>query len=286
MHSYLELLRDVLEHGRPHRNRTGVPTRRVIGRQGRFDLRERFPLLTTKHVSFRNVFSELRFFVLGRTDNAWLESRGCRIWAPWASAQWCAKQGLEPGDLGPIYGFQWRHFGATYRGMHADHTGEGVDQLRLAVETLQRDPDSRRIVVSAWNPVAQPRMALPPCHTLFQLSVVEGELYLHLYQRSADLFLGVPYNIASYACLTHMLAHVTDLRPGELIISWNDLHLYENHLDQVREQLSRTPRPLPVLRIEGIERGSGFEGLLAIEYEHLRLEGYKPAGRLRAPVAV
>jgi thymidylate synthase len=286
MRTYLDALEMVLERGVPHTNRTGVSTRRVIGHQARFDLRERFPLLTTKHVSMKNVFNELRFFILGETDHAWLEERGCRIWKPWSTAEWCAKQGLGAGDLGPIYGFQWRHFGAAYSSKDADYADQGVDQLRRAVELVQTDPDSRRIVVSAWNPVAQPQMALPPCHTLFQLSVVNGELYLHLYQRSADLFLGVPYNIASYACLNHMIAHVTDLTPGELIMSWNDLHVYDNHIEQVREQLTREPRELPTLSIEGVPRGSGFDGLLAIDWQHIRLKGYEPAGRLRAPVAV
>lgn len=287
MQRYLAMLRWVIEHGRPHDNRTGVRTRRVIGYQERFELRGGvLPLLTTKHVSFKNVFSELRFFILGLTDQGWLERRGCRIWKPWSTAEWCARQGLPADDLGPIYGFQWRHFGADYLGKDADHAGRGVDQLRRAVELIERDPDSRRIVVSAWNPVQLDRMALPPCHVLFQFSVMEGELYTHLYQRSADIFLGVPYNIASYATLTHMVAHVTGLEPGELIMSWNDLHLYENHLEQAQEQLGREPRPLPRLEIDPRWRGTGFEGLLAIEWEHLRLVGYEPAPAIRAPVAV
>jgi thymidylate synthase len=286
MREYLKLLSLVHDQGTPHTNRTGVTTRRVIGYQARYDLRDSFPLLTTKHVSLRNVFNELRFFLLGKTDQAWLEKRKCKIWKPWSGAEWCAKQGLPENDLGPIYGFQWRHFGADYEGKDSRHRGLGVDQIARAVRLIQEEPDSRRIVVSAWEPGSLDRMALPPCHVLFQFTVDGDRLHTHLYQRSCDVFLGVPYNVASYSLLTLMMAHVTGLQPGSFIHSMNDAHLYENHLDQAREQLSRSPGPAPHVELSRVEPGSGLAGLLDIKWKDVTLKGYEPQGRLNAPVAV
>jgi thymidylate synthase len=286
MRQYLETLRMVLETGTPHDNRTGVRTLRVIGHQARFDLHAGFPLLTTKHVSLKTIFTELRFFLLGKTDQSWLEERRCRIWKEWSTAEWCAGQGLPENDLGPIYGFQWRHFGADYGGKDHCHEGTGVDQLARAMELIRTDPDSRRIVISAWEAGSLQRMALPPCHVLFQFSVMGGRLYCHLYQRSSDVFLGVPYNLASYALLTHMVAHCCDLEPGVFIHTYNDLHLYENHRAQALEQLSRAPRALPTVEILRVARGSGLEGLLDIEWDDVALRDYHPASRIRAEVAV
>lgn len=286
MHTYLDMLRLVLERGVWHENRTGVKTKRVLGHQARYDLSGgTLPLVTTKRMPFKTLFTELAFFVRGETDQRWLEERGCRIWKPWSTAEWCAKQGLPENDLGPIYGFQWRRFGAEYPGMHEPVDG-GVDQLARALDLLRDDPDSRRIVVSAWEPRSLHRMALPPCHVLFQLSVLGGKLYCHLYQRSADLFLGVPFNIASYALLAHLIAHVADLEPGELIHSIHDLHLYENHLALAEEQLGREPRALPRVEVRRVARGTWLEGLTAIEFADLALVGYDPHPKLVAEVAV
>lgn len=279
MRQYLELLRDVLEQGAEKSDRTGVGTRAVFGRHLRFDLCDGFPLVTTKKIHLRSFICELLWFLAGSTDNRWLKDRGVSIWDEWAG---------EDGDLGPIYGRQWRSWPCP--------DGSTVDQLTEVVEAIRTNPDSRRLLVSAWNPaelpldglsprdnVARGRMALAPCHCLFQFYVQDGKLSCQLYQRSADLFLGVPFNIASYALLTHMVAHQCDLDVGEFVHSFGDLHLYSNHLaeDIVYEQLRREPRPLPRLSIERRP-----PSLFDYELEDFRFDGYDPLPAIRAPIAV
>jgi thymidylate synthase len=264
MQQYLQLLRHVLDHGVRKNDRTGTGTLSVFGYQMRFDLQAGFPLVTTKKVHLKSVIHELLWFLRGDTNIAYLHANGVTIWDEWAD---------ENGELGPIYGYQWRSW-PTPDGRH-------IDQIAQVVEMLRRDPDSRRIIVSAWNVADLPRMALAPCHTLFQFYVAEGRLSCQLYQRSADIFLGVPFNIASYALLTLMLAQVTGLKPGEFIHTLGDAHIYLNHLDQVRLQLTREPRPLPVMRLNPEVRD-----LFAFRYEDFTLEGYDPHPAIKAPVAV
>jgi thymidylate synthase len=258
------LLENVLSHGKPRTDRTGTGTIGIFGAQARFDLRDTFPVVTTKKLHLRSIIHELLWFLRGETNVAYLHEHGVTIWDEWAGPD---------GELGPIYGAQWR----SWRG--AD--GRTVDQIAEAVRLIREQPDSRRIIVSAWNPSDLPRMALPACHALFQFHVADGELSCQLYQRSADLFLGVPFNIASYALLTRMMAQVTGLRPGEFIHTFGDLHLYSNHLEQAREQLRREPRPLPRMKLNP-ERGR----LEDFVYEDFVLEGYDPHPAIKAPVAV
>ncbi len=264
MRQYLQLLRHVLEHGRPKADRTGTGTRSVFGAQLRFDLTAGFPLLTTKKVHLKAVVHELLWFLRGDTNVAYLRERGVTIWDEWAD---------EAGELGPIYGFQWRSW-PTPSGGH-------VDQLAGVVREIRENPDSRRLIVSAWNVSDLPRMALAPCHTLFQFYVQGGTLSCQLYQRSGDIFLGVPFNIASYALLTRMVAQVTGLAPGEFIHTFGDIHLYTNHLEQARLQLGREPRPLPTLRLNPVVRS-----LFDFQYEDVTLLDYDPHPRIPAPVAV
>ncbi len=264
MKTYLELMQRVLDEGTPKADRTGTGTLSLFGAQCRYDLAAGFPLVTTKKVHLKSVLMELLWFLRGETNNRWLTERGVTIWNEWADAD---------GELGPVYGAQWR----SWRGAQ----GEVVDQVAQVVESIRTNPDSRRHIVSAWNVADLPRMALPPCHLLFQFYVAEGRLSCQLYQRSADLFLGVPFNIASYAALTLMIAQVTGLQPGHFVHSFGDVHLYTNHLDQARLQLSRTPRPLPTLQLD-----PSVAALDDFEYDHFRLEGYAPHPRIRAPVAV
>ena len=264
MKTYLDLLRHVLEHGTRKDDRTGTGTLSVFGYQMRFDLRSRFPLLTTKKIHTRSVIHELLWFLQGSANVRYLQENGVTIWDEWADAQ---------GELGPVYGAQWRHWKAS--------DGREVDQIRDVVEQIRRNPDSRRLVVSAWNPPEIPRMALAPCHALFQFYVADGHLSCQLYQRSADVFLGVPFNIASYALLTLMVAQVCGLKPGDFVHTLGDAHLYLNHLEQAREQLTRTPRELPVLRLD-----PAVKDLFAFRYEDFTLEGYDPAPAIRAPIAV
>lgn len=291
MEQYLDLMRDILAHGSDREDRTGVGTRSVFGRQLRFDLRQGFPLLTTKKVHFKSVVVELLWFLAGSTDNCWLNERGVTIWDEWSAPD---------GSLGPIYGAQWRHWPAcgdagVDAGVDAGDD-RAIDQLADLVESLRHDPDSRRHLVSAWNPAVLPRsgisprdnaaagrMALAPCHCLFQCYVDRGRLSLQLYQRSADLFLGVPFNIASYALLTHLLAQQCDLEPGELVHTFGDVHLYRNHLsdDIVHEQLRRAPRALPQLQIR--ERAPS---LFEYQPENFTLVDYDPHPPIRAPIAV
>jgi len=281
MRIYLDLLRHVMEHGEDREDRTGTGTRGVFGHQMRFDLGAGFPLLTTKKVHLKSIINELLWFLKGRTDNDWLAERGVRIWNEWSTAKQCARFGRKPGDLGPIYGHQWRNFGAT-RNPDGGYRDDGHDQIAWVVDEIRRNPCSRRLIVSGWHPVEQNQVALPPCHTLFQFHVsTAGKLSCQLYQRSADLFLGVPFNIASYSLLTMMVAQVTGLEPGEFVHTLGDAHIYSNHFDQVEKQLAREPRPLPTMHLDpSVERLEDFE------YEHFTLENYDPHPGIKAPVAV
>ncbi len=285
MTPYLDLLRHILERGKPRKDRTGTGTLGVFGHQLRFDLREGFPLLTTKKVHFKSVVHELLWFLSGDTRVEPLQVAGVRIWNEWATEDQTSRFGREAGDLGPIYGHQWRNFGATPRG-DGTYEDDGVDQIRAVLSGIRETPWSRRLLVSGWNPKEAHLVALPPCHTLFQFHVQPtddgpAELSCHLYQRSADVFLGVPFNIASYALLTHMIAHVADLAVGDFVHSFGDVHLYTNHVEQARLQLSRTPRPRPTLRLNP-ERRDLFE----FRFEDIELVGYDPHPAIKAPVAV
>ena len=264
MKTYLDLMRHVLEHGARKEDRTGTGTLSVFGYQMRFDLGERFPLLTTKKVHLKSVVHELLWFLQGSTNVDYLRANGVTIWDEWADAK---------GELGPVYGYQWRSWPAP--------DGAHIDQIAQVVEQIRRNPDSRRLIVSAWNVADIPKMALAPCHAFFQFYVAQGRLSCQLYQRSADVFLGVPFNIASYALLTMMVAQVTGLKAGELVHTLGDAHLYLNHLEQAREQLSRPPRALPVMRIDPAVRE-----LADFRFEHFALEGYDPHPAIRAPIAV
>lgn len=264
MRPYLDLLRDVLENGTTKQDRTGTGTVSVFGRQMRFDLADGFPAVTTKKLHMRSVVAELLWFLRGDTNVAYLHEHGVSIWDEWAG---------EDGDLGPIYGHQWRSWPAP--------DGRTIDQLADVIDAIRTKPDSRRHIVSAWNVASLDEMALPPCHTLFQFYVADGRLSCQLYQRSADMFLGVPFNIASYALLTAMIAEVCELRQGEFVHTLGDAHIYLNHLDQVREQLGREPRPRPELRLNP-DRKSIDEFV----FEDVELVGYDPHPAIRAPIAV
>jgi len=264
MRQYLDLVRHVLETGRPKQDRTGTGTLSVFGYQMRFDLSAGFPLLTTKKLHTKSIIHELLWFLRGETNVRPLQDAGVRIWDAWAD---------ETGELGPIYGHQWRSW--------AGADGRTTDQIAEVLRLIREDPDSRRMVVSAWNVADLPRMALAPCHALFQFYVADRTLSCQLYQRSADVFLGVPFNIASYSLLTLMIAQVTGLKAGAFILTLGDAHLYLNHLDQARLQLDRTPRPLPTLRLDpGVRRLEDFR------YEHFALTGYEPHPHIKAEVAV
>ncbi|SIQ81965.1 thymidylate synthase [Marinobacterium stanieri] len=280
MRQYLDLMQDIIDNGVDKGDRTGTGTRSLFGRQLRFDLSEGFPLLTTKKVHLKSVIYELLWFLSGSTDNTWLQERGVRIWNEWA---------LEDGDLGPIYGKQWRSWACP--------DGSTIDQISQVVEQIKRTPNSRRLIVSGWNPadlpderispqdnVRQGKAALPPCHTLFQFYVANGKLSCQLYQRSADYFLGVPFNIASYSLLTHMIAQQCDLEVGDFVHTFGDLHLYANHLNDpsiVQEQLSRTPKALPQLKLR--RRPAD---LFSYEYDDFEVVGYDPDPVIRAPIAI
>jgi thymidylate synthase len=261
---YLDLLAQVLAEGARKSDRTGTGTLSVFGRQLRFALGGSFPLLTTKKLHLKSIILELLWFLRGDTNVKWLQERGVTIWNEWADGN---------GELGPVYGYQWRHWKTP--------DGREIDQIRQVIESLRARPDSRRHLVSAWNPADVDRMALPPCHALFQFYVADGTLSCQMYQRSADLFLGVPFNIASYALLTLMMAQVTGLGAGDFVLTLGDAHLYLNHLDQAREQLARAPRAFPRMRLN-----PEVKDLFAFRYEDFTLEGYDPHAAIRAPIAV
>lgn len=281
MKQYLSLLADVLENGESRSDRTGVGTVGIFGAQIRFNLEKGFPLVTTKKVHTRSIIQELLWFISGHTDNQWLRERGVTIWDEWSTAEQCARFGRREGDLGPIYGHQWRNFGAT---KNADGTfaRDGVDQIANLIAEIKRNPASRRLIVSGWNPQEADQVALPPCHTLFQFYVGgNGKLSCQLYQRSADLFLGVPFNIASYALFTHMIAQVCGLGVGDFVHTFGDAHIYKNHIEQVKLQLSREPRALPTLKLNPEVRN-----IFAFRYEDISIEGYDPHPVIKAPVAI
>lgn len=264
MQQYHDLLRHILDHGAQKHDRTGTGTISCFGYQMRFDLSAGFPMLTTKKLHVKSIIHELLWFVAGDTNIKYLQENGVRIWDEWADAE---------GNLGPVYGYQWRSW----------HTPDGrvIDQIANVVEMIKKNPDSRRLIVTAWNPADVDRMALPPCHAMFQFYVADGKLSCQLYQRSADVFLGVPFNIASYALLTLMMAQVCGLKPGEFVHSFGDVHLYNNHIEQAKLQLTREPRALPTLEIDPT-----VQDLFAFRYEHFTLKGYEPHPHIKAEVAV
>ncbi|MEA2992888.1 MAG: thymidylate synthase [Alphaproteobacteria bacterium] len=264
MRQYHDLMQRILANGVEKRDRTGTGTRSIFGYQMRFDLAEGFPLVTTKKLHVKSIIYELLWFLRGDTNIKYLNDHGVRIWDEWAD---------EKGELGPVYGQQWRSW--------PTRDGGTIDQIANVVAAIRRNPDSRRLIVSAWNPAEVDKMALPPCHCLFQFYVAEGRLSCQLYQRSADVFLGVPFNIASYALLTLMVAQVTDLRPGEFVHTFGDAHLYLNHLEQAQLQLSRTPKKLPAMKLN-----PAVKDLFAFDYEDFTLEGYEPDPHIKALVAV
>jgi len=264
MQQYHDLLSRVLETGADRDDRTGTGTRSIFGHQMRFDLADGFPVLTTKKLHLRSIIIELLWFLRGDTNIAWLKDNGVSIWDEWAD---------ENGDLGPVYGYQWRSWPAP--------DGRAIDQISNVVDAIRTNPTSRRLIVSAWNPALVDEMALPPCHCLFQFYVAEGRLSCQLYQRSADIFLGVPFNIASYALLTHMMAQVCSLRAGEFILTFGDAHLYSDHFDQARLQLQRTPKALPTMHLN-----EKVDDLFGFGYEDFTLQGYDPDPHIAAKVSV
>jgi thymidylate synthase len=264
MHQYLDLLRLALETGTEKHDRTGTGTRSIFGHQMRFDLGAGFPMVTTKKLHLKSIVYELLWFLRGETNVRWLQSHGVTIWDEWADAN---------GELGPVYGYQWRSWPRERDGT--------IDQISNLVGDIKRNPDSRRLIVTAWNPADIPKMALPPCHCLFQFYVANGKLSCQLYQRSADIFLGVPFNIASYALLTLMVAQVTGLKPGEFVHSFGDAHLYLNHIEQAKEQLARDPLPLPTMRLN-----PDVKDIFDFQYEDFTLENYQAHPAIKAPIAV
>jgi len=277
LQQYHDALRTILEFGEESTDRTGTGTTSYFGMQTRYHLSDGFPLVTTKKLHLRSIFHELLWFLSGDTNIRYLQENGVRIWDEWAD---------ENGDLGPVYGHQWRSFSALEpAGMEKDgeplYLGRGVDQVAQLVDTIKSSPDSRRLIVSAWNPGDVPQMALPPCHALWQVRVLNGRLHLQLYQRSADMFLGVPFNIASYSMLLIMLAHVTGYKPGDFVHTLGDAHIYSNHMDQVKLQLTRTPKALPTLHIK-----RDVSSIFDFKYEDFEVVGYDPDPAIPAPVAV
>jgi thymidylate synthase len=292
MRQYHDILRSILEHGTEHKDRTGVGTISHFGFQTRFDLREGFPIVTTKKVPFRWIAEELFWFLSGDTNEASLRARGVDIWKEWADEEHTRRFGREPGDLGPIYGYLWRSFGGRYP------ERDGVDQIARLINEIESNPNSRRLIVSGWDPRECDNVDLPPCHTVFQFKVEQTNtlphdrgtapfLHCQLYQRSADAFLGVPFNISSYALLTHLIAHVCGLEVGEFIYTLGDYHICQNHLEQVEQLLSRAPLELPRLEIKDeANQLRGLEGLLNVRYEHLDLIGYDAHAKIAGQVAV
>jgi len=284
-YQYLDLVSKIMAEGNDKGDRTGTGTRSLFGAQMRFSLRDgTFPLLTTKKTFYRGIAEELFWFIRGSTNAKELQEKNVRIWDGNSSRQFLDSVGLghrEEGDLGPVYGFQWRHFGAEYVDMHADYSGKGVDQLANVIDAIKNRPEDRRIIMCAWNPADLNKMALPPCHCLVQFYVANGELSCQLYQRSADMGLGVPFNIASYALLTHMIAHVTGLSAGEFVHTLGDAHVYNNHFDALKEQLTREPLPFPKLRMK-----RKVENIEDFSIDDLEVEGYKSHGKVDMKMAV
>jgi thymidylate synthase len=264
MQQYLDLVRDILDHGTPKSDRTGIGTLSLFGRQLRFDLGDGFPLVTTKKVHLRSIIVELLWFLRGETNVRYLNENKVTIWDEWADAN---------GELGPVYGYQWRSWPAP--------DGQHIDQITAVIDQIKKNPDSRRHIVSAWNVADIDRMALAPCHALFQFYVANGKLSCQLYQRSADVFLGLPFNIASYALLTMMVAQVCNLAPGDFVHTFGDVHLYSNHLDQAREQLTRDPRPLPTMLLN-----PSVTSIFDFQFSDFTLENYDPHPSIKAPIAV
>lgn len=288
MFDYLNLLKEIFYNGVETENRTGIKTHMLWGEKLQFDLSTGlFPLVTTKKIHFKSVVTELLFFIKGYTDVRWLQERKCRIWNEWATKEQCAKRGMEEFDLGPVYGWQWRHFGATYRGMKNDHEdsisyfGEGFDQLLWAQNELRTNPNNRQIIISAWDALQRPLQALPPCHCMIHFRAIDGHLNSLLVQRSCDMFLGVPFNIASYALFTLMMAQTTGLKPGKFVHILNDAHIYYNHFKQCDIQLSRYPRDLPKVKLNPLIRC-----ITDFQSADIRLENYNPYPSIKAEVAV
>jgi len=284
-YQYIDELRRIMRHGTQKGDRTGVGTKSVFGTQCRYSLRDNtLPLLTTKRVFWKGILHELLWFIAGSTNAKELSAKGVKIWDANGSRDFLDKQGLtnrEEGDLGPVYGFQWRHFGAEYKDMHADYTGMGVDQLADVIHRIKTNPNDRRIILCAWNPKDLPQMALPPCHAFVQFYVADGELSCQLYQRSADMGLGVPFNIASYAMLTHMIAHVTDLKAGDFVHTMGDAHVYLNHIEPLQEQLDREPRDFPKFVIN-----RKVDTIDDFKFEDFEVQGYNPHPKIIMEMAV
>lgn len=282
---YLDQIRHILEKGYKREDRTGTGTLSVFGTQAHYNLRDgTFPLLTTKKVFWRAICEELLWFISGSTNANVLKEKGIRIWDGNSSKEYMESIGLsypEEGDLGPVYGFQWRHFGAEYVDMSKDYCDKGVDQLKYVIKLINEKPWDRRIIISAWNPMDLSKMALPPCHCLAQFHVADGELFCHLYQRSGDMGLGVPFNIASYSLLTYMIAHVTGLKPGELIHTISDAHVYMNHIDVLKEQITRVPKPFPKLKIK-----REVKSIDDFKFDDFELIGYECHPPLKMKMAV
>ncbi|KKU12167.1 MAG: Thymidylate synthase [Parcubacteria group bacterium GW2011_GWC2_45_7] len=290
MQAYLNLVRHILDKGELKQNRTGIAAYTIAGAMFEHDMVKGFPLLTTKKMPFKIVATELEFFIKGLTDKKWLQERNCHIWDEWASPRKAPyghdeeskKRMTEERDLGPIYGFQWRHFSASYENFDTNYNGQGVDQLTRLITLLKNNPNDRCMIVSAWSPVALPEMALPPCHYSFQVTVINGKLNLLWSQRSVDTMLGLPFNIASYALLLHLLAKETGLAEGRLIDFLGDVHIYENHVDGAREQLNRDPTLYPLPRIET----DPWNGILNWEAPHTKLLGYTSYPKIEFQIAV
>lgn len=283
-YQYLHLIKHVLENGIEKMDRTGVGTIGVFGHQFRFDLRYQFPLLTTKRVFWKGVVEELLWFIQGNTNANDLTNKGVKIWEGNGSREFLDSRGLkdrEVGDLGPVYGFQWRFWGAEYKDFKTDYKGKGIDQLKSCIEMIKKDPSSRRIVMSAWNPSDLDKMALPPCHMFCQFFVANGELSCMMYQRSCDLGLGVPFNIASYSLLTYMVAHICGLKPGEFIHVLGDAHVYKNHIDSLKEQITRTPNDFPKLILK-----TNAKSIDEFKFDDFILEGYNPQSTIKMKMAI
>lgn len=282
---YLETIRRIIDTGYKREDRTGVGTLSIFGTQMRYSLRDNIiPLLTTKRVFFRGVAEELLWFIRGSTNAKDLQAKNIHIWDGNSTREFLDASGFidrQEGDLGPVYGFQWRHFGAKYKTCYDDYTGEGIDQLSEVINRIKNNPNDRRIIMSAWNPIDIPQMALPPCHCLAQFFVANGELSCQLYQRSADMGLGVPFNIASYALLTHMIAHVTGLKAGELVHTTGDTHVYLNHVEPLEEQLRRVPKPFPRLHFK-----RNVQTIDEFQFEDFEIRGYDPYPTIKMEMAV